>query len=441
MLTFVFLLAAAPTRAAVPDDLDTWLSRASEEAAKTQRGWSPFPPPLGQVECYVEIARLQAAAGENAAALKSLDVATRIHGGARKGREADAIASQLAGACAQAGDPKRAQTIAATLAAGPERDHAYEQLAAAYAKAGDITAAKSAAQKLDAGARGGAFHDIAVAQARAGDLTGAKATLAEAKISDDSTLAQVRLEAGDVADVQRTAAAIKSPYDRAAALSEAADQLLERRQRDQALRLLDAARDIAAQAPPPARDDPAPFPQLLAEQAVLRQRLGQADESRKTLDLARRVSEKEPPDPLRRSSATIAIGLGTAEAGDPAAALALLRSAKVPAGPGGAPKEERMAAQEAQDALTAAIAQVQTWSGDLPAARATLGKISGAADFDYRLAAMYRRLAAIAAYSGKFAEIKTWSDSLTRPEQRVALALGAAEGILTQRDQQRKLGR
>jgi hypothetical protein len=449
VLTLVFLVAAACTRAAAPDDLDAWLSRASEEAAKTQRGWSPFPPPLGQVECYIEIARLQAAAGEKDAATKTFDLAARIHSGARKGTESDALDYQLASAYTQAGDPKRAQTIVASLTSGPAdpgRDQLYEQIAAAYAKTGDFTAAKSVARSISNFAlsnREGAFHEIAIAQAKAGDLAAAKATLAEVKLADDSTLAQVRLEAGDVADAQRIAAAIASPYDRAAALSEAANYLLERRQRDQALRLLDAVRDIAVQSAPP-REVPRPLPELLAEQAVLRQRLGQADESRKTLDLARDVLSKEPPDPivpLRRSTRMIAIALATAEAGDPAAALSLLRNVRPPAAPADAPKEMRLAAHEGQDALTAATAQVQAWAGDLPAARATLAKLSGAAEFDYRLAAMYRRIAAIAAYTGKFAEIRTWSDSLPRPEQRLALGLGAAEGILTQRDQQRKLGR
>jgi hypothetical protein len=449
-LTLFLLIAAASTRAAAaPDDLDAWLSRASEEAAKIQRGWSPFPPPLGQVECYIEIARLQVVAGEKDAAMKTLEIAARIHGGAHKGNEAEALAYPLASAYAQAGDPKRAQTIIVGLpptAADPGRDQLYEQVAAAYAKTGDFTAAKSVAQSISNFAlsnREGAFHEIAIAQAKAGDLAAAKATLAEVKLADDSTLAQVRLEAGDVADAERTAAAITSPYQRAAALSEAANYLLEHRQRDEALHLLDAVRDIAVQSAPP-REVPTPLPELLAEQAVLRQRLGQADESRKTLGLARDILNKQPPDPLvplRRNSTMIAIALATAEAGDPASALNLLRNVKLPAAPADAPKELRLAVHEGQDALTAATAQVQTWAGDLPSARATLAKLGGGAEFDYGMAAIYRRIAAIAAYTGKFAEIKTWSNSLTRPEQRLALALGAAEGILTQRDQQRKLGR
>lgn len=401
--------AEAPAHAA-SDDPERWLERAVADVAQI-RDASP------QSEAYATIVAVLAAAGDPARAAANFARAQEAAERVPDERFRVLALIEIARTQRDAGLPSEATATLRQASAAAADPYHHAMIGEAAAAMGEFEMARSSAAKAN---RFAANVNVALARAlaRAGNTAEARELAASmpqtaAALAWDAIVSG-SVEINDLAATQAARERIDAPYFRVRAAALIAPALAEAGAGTEAESLLaDAARDVARV------DDPVAKAVAHVKLALAYASMGKPDLSRERVALAERLTNQIPDSHLRSWTLSAVI--------EPLLVLDDVSAAQAVA--------TAIEDADAAGSAHAQIAMAQVRLGDPAAAHATARLIL---QESFRIPVL-RAVAAARAHAGEIEALEEQVTSTEEAQERVAIRVGAAIGLLPEAKRPRRL--
>jgi hypothetical protein len=421
-------VSATPTTSPANGEIKSFLDRAAAEIPKLTSPPRTSPQARIRACAYVEVAQAYFKIEENASVQRMIDAALQQYALLpAASKDSDGAAFAIIGILCRTQSLEPAERLVANLK-GNLRDLAWSDIADARADAGQIEAALTALGKMSTTARfanlsrRSCYQRIAAAHLRAGNPAAARAFLTEQKMLPDFNLAIAHLIVDNIPAAEALLPQIEPPQQKIKVLKRAANMQRQRKNHAEALRFLDASEILAAGMAPDDR------PWTFLSNASSRASMGDKEGARKSLSVAIADFNEEFPTPVSKAMEAIYVATVYAQLGDTKEVLRRVEAIHLPK------TEEFTLDNWLSRDLAGKVAVVHARCGDLAAARAALAKRldNPVDDSDVRA------VASAAAAAGKLVDLKQWLNDSNNPDDRFAICLGAALGLIDPDENERE---